>query len=57
MLDWVLAENWLKEIEHRYTEIGSAGYLALNLTIRPIRDRFNKGERTDELYDEIMALR
>jgi len=51
MLDWDKAESWLKEIEQMYTEIGSIGYLALNLTIRPLRDRFNKGERTIELYD------
>ena len=56
MLDWDKAESWLKEIEQMYTEIGSSGYLALNLTIRPLRDRFNKGERTIELYDEIMEL-
>jgi len=24
--------------------------------IRPVRDRFNKGERTQELYDEIMGI-
>ena len=56
MLDWDKAESWLKEIEQMYTEIGSPGYLALTLTIRPLRDRFNKGERTIELYDEIMEL-
>lgn len=56
MLDWEKAESWLKEIENMYTEIGSAGYLALNCVIRPLRDRFNGGERTQELYDEIMTL-
>jgi hypothetical protein len=55
-MDWEKAKSWLKEIEQMYTEVGSAGYLALNLTIRPIRDRYNKGERTQELYDEIMEL-
>lgn len=56
MLDWDKAEAWLKEIEKMYTEIGTSGYFALNLVIRPLRDRFNKGERTTELYDEIMEL-
>ena len=56
MLDWGKAEQWLHEIEGMYTEIGSVGYLALIFTIRPLRDRFIKGERTQELYDEIMAL-
>jgi hypothetical protein len=55
-MDWEKAESWLKEIENMYTEIGSAGYLALNCVIRPLRDRFNKGERTQELHDEIMSL-
>lgn len=55
-MDWEQAESWLKEIEQMYTEIGSSGYLALTIVIRPLRDRFNKGERTQELYDEIMEL-
>jgi len=28
----------------------------MNVVIRPVRDRFNKGERTQELYDEIMGI-
>lgn len=56
MLNWEEAEEHLCFIEQMYTEIGSSGYLALNTTIRPLRDRYNKGERTEELYDEIMAL-
>ena len=55
-MDWEQAEKWLKEVEQMYTEIGSAGYMALTHVIRPLRDRFNADERTQELYDEIMAL-
>lgn len=55
-MNWEKAELWLKEIEQMYAEVGTAGYFALTLTIRPLRDRFNKGERTSELYDEIMEL-
>lgn len=55
-MDWEQAEKWLKEVEQMYTEIGSAGYLALMHVIRPLRDRFNADERTEELYMEIMAL-
>jgi hypothetical protein len=55
-MDWKKAALWLKEIEQMYTEIGSSGYFALTLIIRPLRDRFNKGERTQELYDETMEL-
>lgn len=56
MLDWDLAEEHLKECEEAYTEIGSAGAFALNYVIRPLRDRFNSGERTIELYNEILEV-
>lgn len=56
VLDWEIAEEHLKEAEEAYTEIGSAGYFALNCVIRPLRDRFNKGERTEELYNLIMDI-
>ena len=56
MLDWKKAEQYLSEIESGYASIGSAGYFGLVITIRPLRDRFNKGERTQGLYDEIMEL-
>lgn len=55
-MDWKSAEEHLGSIEKAYTEIGSSGYAALNLFIRPLRDRFNKGERTQDLYNEIMKL-
>ncbi|OPY64105.1 MAG: hypothetical protein A4E56_00159 [Pelotomaculum sp. PtaU1.Bin065] len=56
MLDWEKAEEYLKTCEVVYTEIGSMGYFALTFVIRPLRDRFNGGERTVELWDEIMAI-
>jgi hypothetical protein len=56
ILNWELAEEYLKECEAAYAEIGRSGLLALILTIMPLRDRFNKGERTQELYDEIMEI-
>ena len=55
-MDWEKAEEYLQECEQAYTEIGSAGYLTLVTVIRPLRDRYNKGERTKELYDEIMEV-
>jgi len=55
-MDWKKAEQHLKNCEAAYAEIGSAGFLALNIVIRPLRDRFNAGERTKELYDEIMGI-
>ena len=55
-IDWNLAEEYLKECESAYAETGTAGALCMNIIIRPLRDRFNRGERTVELYDEIMDL-
>ncbi len=56
-MDWNKAEQHLKEAEAAYSEIGSAGYFALAFVIRPVRDRFNEGERTQELYDEILDIK
>jgi len=55
-MDWNEAEEYLKTCESVYTEIGTAGFFALKYVIRPLRDRFNMGERTQELYDEIMEV-
>ena len=55
-MDWTKAEAWLTTVERLYTEIGTAGYLALTYIILPLRDRFNNGERTQELHDTIMSL-
>lgn len=56
VLDWKEAEEHLKAAEEAYTGIGSAGYFALNIVIRPLRDSFNNGERTEELYNLIMDI-
>ena len=53
-MDWEEVEEYLKTCESAYTEIGSVGLFALAFTITPLRNRFNSGERTQELYDEIM---
>ena len=56
MVDWEKAEKHLLNCEAAYAEIGSAGYFALSVVIRPLRDRFNQGERTPELYELIMDI-
>lgn len=56
MMDWEEARKYLRCAERAYTSIGSAGYPALTVVIRPLRDRYNAGERSQELYDEIMAI-
>ena len=55
-LDWKKAERHLRTAERCYTEIGPPGVLALALVIAPCRGRFNDGERTQELHDEIMGI-
>ena len=56
MFDWDKAKEHLETVEKAYTEIGSAGYFALNYVIRPLRDRFNNGERTEEIYNLIRDI-
>lgn len=53
-MNWKKAEEYLNEIESIYASIGSIGYFALIHVIRSLRDRFNSGERSEELYNEIM---
>jgi hypothetical protein len=55
-MDWEKATKYLSTCETAYAEIGSAGYFALTTVIRPLRDRLNSGERTVELYNEIMEV-
>lgn len=54
--DWSEAEDYLLAVEKAYSEIGSAGYVCLTFTIRPLRDRYNSGERTDDLWNSIMEV-
>lgn len=54
MFDWYKAEEHLTACEKVYAVIDCAGYLILNYVIYPLRDRFNKGERTQELWKDIM---
>lgn len=53
-LAWEKAKEHLQETRQRYAEIGASGIPALTLTLNPLLIRYEKGERTRELYDEIM---
>ena len=55
-LNWKKAEEYLKECESSYSEIGTASMFAMTNVIATTRDRFNKGERTTELYDAIFRI-
>lgn len=56
-MDWEKAEQYLYEMKKAYEEIGLPGVFGLTFTIKPLVRRFESGERTPELYDEIMSLR
>lgn len=56
-LDWKKVEEYLARVEKAYTFIGTPGYFCLTYVIRPCRDRFNNGERTEQLYHEIMEIK
>lgn len=55
-MDWNKAEEHLKECEACYSEIGRAGQFVIQNYLLPLRERFNKGERTQELYDAIFDI-
>jgi hypothetical protein len=56
MLDWYKAEEHLTASEKEYAVMDTAGYLVLIYVISPLRDRLNKGERTKELWNDIMDV-
>ena len=53
--------NWKEAQEHldflitEYRSIGWAGSFGLTLTLLPLKERLDSGERTRKLYEEIMA--
>jgi hypothetical protein len=55
-LDWNEAKKYLDTAERVYREIGAEGRFGLALTIMPLQDRYARGERTQWLYDDIMAV-
>ena len=55
--DWKQAERHLANIKVELAKIGPAGNPMMVLTVIPLEKRYwADGERTDELYDEIMEL-
>ncbi len=53
-MNWDEAKRYLDFIIQEYESIGWTGKFALELTLYPLRERFDKGERTESLYNEIM---
>ena len=54
--DWDRISKHLQDIKNEYASIGVSGNFGLIYTIIPLETRLAKGERSRELYEEIMAL-
>ena len=54
-MDWDKAEKHLDFIINLYESIGIVGTFGLP-TLRALKKRLDSGERTKELYDEIMDI-
>ena len=56
-LDWPKAKAYLDQVQRNYEELpGGVGRFGLAITIMPLQDRYERGERTEWLYNEIMEL-
>lgn len=54
-MDWAAAEKYLADLMGAYLAIGTAGFPGLTGFLMPLKARLEKGERSRELYDAIMA--
>lgn len=59
-MDWEKAKAHFDEVRKQYQDLeGKPGVntsMALRFTFDPLARRFNSGERTQELYDEMMEV-
>ena len=53
--DWKKAVDHLNMLIVEYSSIGFAGTFGLNMVLVPLKTRYDSGERSRELYDEIMS--
>lgn len=60
-MDWITAETHFNEVMRQYEALyGMPGVnvsFALALVFRPLKARFEGGERTQQLYDEMMSVK
>lgn len=56
-MDWKRAEMQLYTLIAEYADLGYTGLFGLYITLLPLKRRFDAGERTQELYDEIMQCK
>ena len=55
-LDWSKAYKVLHSKMMDYAALGISGYLAIQSLVLPLKRRYDRGERTEALYKEIMDL-
>lgn len=53
---WLNAWNYLNFMIAEYASIGMAGQFGLKCTLLPLKQRYDAGERSIELFDEINAI-
>lgn len=51
---WLPAVNYLNMMIAEYAAIGASSFIGLYTILLPLKRRYDSGERTPELYDEIM---
>ena len=56
-MDWELAEKTLHELERHFKKNRYRYSIVRALIISPLRKRFESGERTKDLYDDIMLIK
>jgi hypothetical protein len=54
---WIDAYDWLFMVTQNALDNGSAGVNKVCVQLMPIWDRFDDGERTDELYKLMMETK
>jgi hypothetical protein len=55
--DWPIVKEHLDECLKFYTKRGIPENYVVVHVLRPLRDRYNQGERTRELAEDILAVK
>lgn len=54
--NWPEVEERLQALEHAYKSIGPAGNFVREVILAPLKQRYDSGERTRELAEDVMAV-
>lgn len=55
-MNWQLVDSRLRRLWISYSDAGQIGILYRDHVLRPLRDRLHEGERTLELYSELVDV-